>query len=229
MIILDKTFGLRRDVRFDRLCGRRPDTTQEECRRDQCLLHRRFFIGRSHGAPLWKTACGGWECRRLPDGRRGVFSRTAWNYFGCVPAVTSSITWSRLKLPGFCRGGNSLKLCSHCADDAGGRRNHEHAFGVPLVIAETNVLGLLERIHAQVGKHRRAHLHEWLLPDAHTLSVLAQEGRLPVAVAERRDAAIVGPVDEILARPRCSALERRPEVVAVEMHLVSGPCRSCGP
>ena len=29
------------------------------------------------------------------------------------PAVTASMTRSRLKLPGFCRGGNSLKLCSH--------------------------------------------------------------------------------------------------------------------
>ena len=28
-------------------------------------------------------------------------------------AVTASMTRSRLKLPGFCRGGNSLKLCSH--------------------------------------------------------------------------------------------------------------------
>ena len=28
---------------------------------------------------------------------------------------TASITRSRLKLPGFWRGGNSLKLCSHCA------------------------------------------------------------------------------------------------------------------
>jgi hypothetical protein len=33
----------------------------------------------------------------------------------CFPAllVTASITRSRLKLPGFWRGGNSLKLCSH--------------------------------------------------------------------------------------------------------------------
>ena len=28
--------------------------------------------------------------------------------------VTASITRSRLKLPGFCRGGNSRKLCNHC-------------------------------------------------------------------------------------------------------------------
>ena len=30
------------------------------------------------------------------------------------PAVTASMTRSRLKLPGFWRGGNSLRLWSHC-------------------------------------------------------------------------------------------------------------------
>ena len=31
----------------------------------------------------------------------------------CCGFDIASITWSRLKLPGFCRGGNSRKLCSH--------------------------------------------------------------------------------------------------------------------
>ena len=34
-------------------------------------------------------------------------------YRASAPLVIASITWSRLKLAGFWRGGNSLKLCSH--------------------------------------------------------------------------------------------------------------------
>ena len=43
---------------------------------------------------------------------------------------------------------------------------------------------------------------------------------LPVAVAQRRDAAVVRPVDELLARPFALALERGQQVVAVEVDLV---------
>ena len=52
--------------------------------------------------------------------------------------------------------------------------------------------------------------------------LLLEEGDLPVVVAERRDAAVVGPVEELAPRPVGLALERRHEVVAVEMDLV-GP------
>ena len=36
--------------------------------------------------------------------------------YHCLPGllITASMTRSRLKLPGFWRGGNSRKLCSHC-------------------------------------------------------------------------------------------------------------------
>ena len=43
----------------------------------------------------------------------GTFPRDSYRPEPCW-AVTASITRSRLKLPGFCRGGNSRKLCSHC-------------------------------------------------------------------------------------------------------------------
>jgi hypothetical protein len=45
--------------------------------------------------------------------RERVTFRCAFDY--CCTFVTASITRSRLKLPGFWRGGNSRKLCSHCA------------------------------------------------------------------------------------------------------------------
>jgi len=35
-----------------------------------------------------------------------------------TPLVSFWITWSREKLAGFCRGGNSLKLESHCPTNA---------------------------------------------------------------------------------------------------------------
>ena len=43
-----------------------------------------------------------------------LYSRTK-RYLSPPCLVTASITRSRLKLPGFWRGGNSRKLCSHCA------------------------------------------------------------------------------------------------------------------
>ena len=67
---------------------------------------------------------------------------------------------------------------------------------------------------------RRAQRRERLLPDFQTLGLLLQEGDLPVVVAQRGHAAVVGPVDELLPRPRGLAAQCRPEVVAVEVHLV---------
>lgn len=48
-------------------------------------------------------------------GRESSGGRQAdrWWYYCLAVDVTASMTRSRLKLPGFWRGGNSLKLCSH--------------------------------------------------------------------------------------------------------------------
>ena len=50
--------------------------------------------------------------------------------------------------------------------------------------------------------------------------VLPQERDLPVVVTQRRDAAVVGPVNELLAGPFGLTLERGYQVVAVEVNLV---------
>jgi hypothetical protein len=50
-----------------------------------------------------------------------------------------------------------------------------------------------------------------------SMSILSQERGLPVVVAQRRDAAVVGPVEEFLARPLGLFLERVYQVVAVEV------------
>ena len=65
-----------------------------------------------------------------------------------------------------------------------------------------------------------AQILEWMDPDVQAVRRLLQKRNLPVVVAERRDAAVVGPVDEFLARPVRLALERGHQVIAVEVHLV---------
>jgi hypothetical protein len=81
-------------------------------------------------------------------------------------------------------------------------------------------VGELERVHAQIGDQRGAQLDERLEPGVQPVGVLPQEGGLPVAVAQCGDAAVVRPVDELLARPRSLAFESGQQVVAVEMNLV---------
>ena len=51
------------------------------------------------------------RAQRMPGAP--VFRVCGWGYLSLAPRVMESITASRLKLPGFWLGGNSLKLCSH--------------------------------------------------------------------------------------------------------------------
>ncbi len=57
------------------------------------------------------------------------------------------------------------------------------------------------------------------MPDLQTVGVLLQEGDLPVVVAQRGDVAVVGPIEEFLARPFAFALEGGHQIVAVEVDL----------
>src|SRR5512147_595764 len=94
-----------------------------------------------------------------------------------------------------------------------GGRDEEHALEVPALEAHrVLLLGTLERIHAEVGDQRRAQHGERLLPHLEPDPFLLEERDLPVAIAERRDAAVVGPVEELAAGPRRLAAERRSEV-----------------
>ena len=89
------------------------------------------------------------------------------------------------------------------------RRDHEHVLEVPALVADrVFFFGALERIHSQVGDHRSAQLRERLLPDLEALAFLLEEGDLPVLVPQRGDAAVVGPVNELLARPGTLATQR---------------------
>ena len=218
-----------------RRCGRRCRTGQRRGQHDaqadgqggdsHALLHEGLLLWRRDGLQSIARAAsrqsrglsGTRSDRRRPAGTAGPPCAC----YCLLPAVTASITRSRLKLPGFWRGGYSLKDWSHLRDVAARRGDGEHVIEVPALVAD-GVLGLgpLERIHQQVGQRRRTQRREGLEPHVHALGFLFQEGDLPALVAERRDAAVVGPVDELLARPLGLATEGRTEVVAVEVHLV---------
>ena len=100
--------------RIGRRRGRRAACQQQADRREasEKQTSARHVTASKPRRSVTRPACGGVEgCRRARYGRRGFLSlagATAWSR----PSPTS-ITRSRLKLPGFWRGGNSLKLCSH--------------------------------------------------------------------------------------------------------------------
>ena len=100
------------------------------------------------------------------------------------------------------------------------RREHEHVLGEPLVVAMPSYSARSKGSHAQIAEQGGAQLFEGLYPDVQSVGVLPQEGDLPLVVAQGCNAAVVGPVDELLARPFALTLERRKQVVAVEVDLV---------
>jgi len=59
-----------------------------------------------------------------------------------------------------------------------------------------------------------------MLPNTKTHGILLQERHLVIPVAQGRDASVIGPIDEFLARPFTVTFERRREIVAVEVNLV---------
>ena len=63
------------------------------------------------------------------------------------------------------------------------------------------VFRALEGIHAQVRQQGRTKHLEGILPHPQALGLLLEERDFVVAVAQRRHAAVIGPVDELLARP----------------------------
>jgi hypothetical protein len=93
-----------------------------------------------------------------------------------------------------------LEALEPLPDVRGCRGERVHILDVPAPVVHPDVLAQLERIHAQVGQHGGTHGGEGFLPDVKPVMVLAEKGDLPVVVAERRDAAVVGPVDELVAR-----------------------------
>src|SRR5260370_7536439 len=100
-----------------------------------------------------------------------------------------------------------------------GRREHEHALGHPVRPVHTLFLGAFEGVHAQVFDQRCTQFLEGVAPDVKSSGGLFQEGDLPIVVAQRCDAAIVGPVKELVPWPRTLALEKGEQIVAIEVHL----------
>ena len=97
-----------------------------------------------------KPARHQWTCR---TGDMSTDSRNPCGYWLPGRLVNSSMTLSRLKEPGFWRGGNSLKLCSQSAYEGARRSHRPHVFNKPAICPHRMLhLGALER----VGSRRSA-------------------------------------------------------------------------
>ena len=134
------------------------------------------------------------------------------------PLLSVSSTWSRLKLPTFWLGGNSLNDGEELPDVLLRRHEEEHAIDPPVVVVHAMV-GRFERIGAEVVDLGHAQGRVWLLPAIEAFAALLLEDDLVLLVAQRGQVAVVAEVEELLARAGRLAGERVGEVVAVEVHL----------
>jgi hypothetical protein len=100
-------------------------------------------------------------------------------------------------------------------------REDEHMIHPPLCVTDGLIMGPLERIHAKISEHRRSQCRVGVLPHVIAMSILNQERYFVVVVTQCSDTAIVGPVEELLARPLdCLSLECGQQVVAIKENLV---------
>src|SRR5258705_1154026 len=101
------------------------------------------------------------------------------------------------------------------------RDEQKHPLGVPSVIVASQMVGVLERIGAEVEHLGRAQRDEWISPDLEAFGPLLQEHDLPPVIAQGGEIAIVGPIKELFALARPGAGQQIALVVAVEMDLES--------
>ena len=106
-----------------------------------------------------------------------------------------------------------LEALQPFADIGTGGGESKHMLELPFGVTDTFFMRALERIGAQIPDHRHPQLFIGRLPDVHSVGVLPQECDLPVVIAQRRDVAVVGPVEELLSWTRLLfALEERHQV-----------------
>ena len=119
-----------------------------------------------------------------------------------------SSTWSSEKLPTFWLGGNSLNVARNFPTYCLRRHQQEDVVDPPVRCSPCRMVGLLERIGAQVEELGQAQRHERLLPDIEAVGALLGEDDLPVVVAQRHQRAVVVEVEELVARVGRLAGER---------------------
>ena len=132
--------------------------------------------------------------------------------------MSFSTIWSTVKLAAFCRGGNSLKLSSHCVNDRLRGVLIWDVLDEPVVVLDA-VLAGLERIRAQIEELGDAHLRQWRTPDLESLGVLFGEHDLVLLEAQRHQVAVVAPVDEAFAGAFLLARQEWQQVEAIDMDL----------
>ena len=131
-----------------------------------------------------------------------------------------SKTWSREKLPGFCRGGTPCTTPSAAPRrlaPAPARRRVRLANGC----SPRFVLGTLERVGSQALQFRETQRHRRILPHGEPVGPLLHEDDLPSVVAETAEAAVVGPVEELPSRADRLPCQQGSQVVPIEVDLES--------
>src|SRR5438034_1247923 len=81
------------------------------------------------------------------------------------------------------------------------------------------MLSPLERVGSEVEQRRQAKLNHRLRPHVEAMGLLFQENGLPLLVAQTREVAVIGPVEELAALVGTLAGEKIALVVAVEVNL----------
>jgi hypothetical protein len=111
------------------------------------------------------------------------------------------------------------------ADVGLGRHQQVGPVEQPVVVGVGGDLSALVGVAAQVEDERHAQRHEGLGPGAEGAGgLLLQEDQLPVVVAQRGEVAVVGEVEDLVARALVGlAGEQRQDVVAVQVDLVVAP------
>ena len=136
-------------------------------------------------------------------------------------ASSFATAWSIVKLAACWRGGNSSNVSRNCADDGPRRDCEDRGVEEPIPVRVGGDVRPLERIRAQVEELRDAQHHERLGPELQrSLGALLHEHDLPVVEPQSEHVAVVGEVDEALARALLVLSGQiRQEVEAVDVDL----------
>ena len=123
-------------------------------------------------------------------------------YLFPTPLCNAASAASRLKLPTFWLGGNSLNVARNCPTYCCAGTSRNMCSTRQRFVVHALVVGRLEGVGAQVEDLRQTQRHERLLPDVEAVRALLGEDDLPLVVAQRHQRAVVVEVEELVARAR---------------------------
>ena len=154
--------------------------------------------------------------------RVAVSFQEASRHCPVVRAASSfSTTWSMVKLAALLSRWELLEGLEELGHHSRRREHEVRLVDEPVVVGVRGHVGALERVDSEVEDLRDAKWDEGLGPHLQRpLHPLLHEHGLPVVEADREHVAVVGEVDEQLARASIGlAGEMRKQVEAVDVHL----------